>query len=115
MTGWEEYADAQARADDGQPAQPGDPEVIAAGDERLGWEQTRYQARRQDEADWERLDPVGIPEIATRLGVERQTVDQWRLRGRLPGPDRVVGGRPVWAWATIRDWAVGTGRLPEDG
>jgi len=57
--------------------------------------------------------PVGIREIASALGVERNTVDQWRTgrRGGMPDPDWTVGGRPAWHWATIRTWAIRTGRL----
>lgn len=56
-------------------------------------------------------DPVGIPEIADRLGVERHTVDQWGFRGYLPERDYTVGGGPAWEWASIYDWAVETERL----
>lgn len=50
--------------------------------------------------------PVGIIEIAERLGVKRATVDQWGQRGLLPPADWTVGGRPAWNWPTIRQWAV---------
>lgn len=55
--------------------------------------------------------PVGIPEIAERLGVGRPTVDQWIQRELLPPRDWTVGGRPAWNWPTIRNWAQATGRL----
>ena len=55
--------------------------------------------------------PVGLAEIAERLGVERQTVDAWRHRRLLPDPAWTVGGRPAWAWSTIEAWAKSTGRL----
>jgi len=58
------------------------------------------------------MTPVGIVEIADRLGVERGTVDQWRHRGLLPEPRWVVGGRPAWNLDDIHDWAEETGRLP---
>lgn len=54
---------------------------------------------------------VGIPEIATRLGVSRSTVDQWKWRGVLPEPRWTVGGRPAWDWPDIESWAKETGRL----
>lgn len=56
-------------------------------------------------------DPVGLIEIAARLGVQRNTVDVWRQRDLLPQPDWTVGGRPAWNWPTIRSWAEQTGRL----
>jgi predicted DNA-binding transcriptional regulator AlpA len=55
--------------------------------------------------------PVGILEIAERLGVKRATVDQWLQRGLLPPPEWTVGGRPAWDWRTIRRWAVESGRM----
>lgn len=57
------------------------------------------------------MPPVGIPEIAERLGVKRATVDQWRLRGLLPDPKWTVGGRPAWDWTDVEKWAKETGRL----
>ena len=56
------------------------------------------------------VEPVGLAEIADRLGVARQTVDSWRTRGVLPAPTWEVGGRPAWDWETIRAWADTTGR-----
>lgn len=55
--------------------------------------------------------PVGIPEIAVKLGVKRATVDQWLQRRLLPPPDWTVGGRPAWNWPTVRRWAEETGRI----
>ena len=58
------------------------------------------------------VDPVGLVEIAERLGIIRQTADTWRQRGLLPPPRWTVGGRPAWTWADIEEWARETGRLP---
>lgn len=63
----------------------------------------------------EAQEPVGLAEIAGRLGVTRKTADQWRPRGLLPKPEpTTVGGRPWWRWGTIRDWAQATGRAAGD-
>ena len=55
--------------------------------------------------------PVGLAEIAARLGVARATADQWRQRGVLPDAPWTVGGRPAWPWTLIEAWARDTGRL----
>lgn len=55
-------------------------------------------------------DPVGVLEIAERLGVKRQTARMWRTRKLLPPPDYVVSGLPGWEWGTILAWAEATGR-----
>lgn len=57
------------------------------------------------------LDIVGLVEIAGRLGVKRDTTDQWRARGLLPEPTWTVGGRPAWPWRHIEEWAERTGRI----
>jgi ParB family chromosome partitioning protein len=61
-----------------------------------------------DEVD---ADPVGVADIADRLGVKAQTVAQWKLRGLLPAPRWTVSGMAVWQWADVADWARSTGRL----
>jgi hypothetical protein len=59
------------------------------------------------------IDPVGAVEIASRLRVRRDTVDQWRLRDLgFPEPKWKVGGRPAWNWSDVREWARASGRLP---
>lgn len=64
-------------------------------------------------------DPVGLSEIAARLGVRPQTAVMWHYRsgrGELPVPMPphrwTVSGRPVWRWADIEQWAAETGRQP---
>lgn len=52
-------------------------------------------------------DPVGVIEIADRLGVTRAAVDQWRFRPQrltFPQPRWTVGGRPAWDWTDIDAW-----------
>ena len=56
-------------------------------------------------------DPVGPQDIAVRLGVQRDTVIQWKVRGLLPDPQWVVSGNPCWNWETIEAWAKRTHRL----
>lgn len=58
-------------------------------------------------------EPVGLEEIADRLGAARNTVDSWRRRGVLPDPEpTTVGGRPWWRWDRIEAWAIETHRMP---
>jgi predicted DNA-binding transcriptional regulator AlpA len=59
-------------------------------------------------------DPVGIPEIADRLGVKRPTVDAWRQRkgARFPEPRWTVGRGPAWDWPDVKAWAIETNRMP---
>lgn len=54
--------------------------------------------------------PVGLAEIAERLGVARQTAAMWNYRKLLPAPKWTVSGQPCWNWPDIRKWAEGTGR-----
>lgn len=55
--------------------------------------------------------PVGLKEIADRLGVKRQTANVWHFRKLLPEPRWVVSGSPAWDWQEVKDWARQTGRL----
>jgi hypothetical protein len=56
-------------------------------------------------------DPVGLAEIAQRLGVQRGTAKQWHWRGLLPEPRWTVSGAPAWDWhQDIEPWAKETGR-----
>jgi hypothetical protein len=56
-------------------------------------------------------EPVGLAEIADRLGVKRQTAAVWRTRKVLPDPKWTVSGAPAWNWPDIAAWARETGRL----
>ncbi|MDQ2729107.1 MAG: hypothetical protein M3Y91_14895 [Actinomycetota bacterium] len=57
--------------------------------------------------------PVGVVEVAHRLRVTRDDVNNWRRRDQFPPPNWTVGGRPAWRWSTIDAWAQATGRLRE--
>lgn len=58
------------------------------------------------------LDLVGTTEVADRLGVQRQTVGQWRLRHVMVEPTWTISGVPIWRWEVVEHWARETGRLP---
>lgn len=55
-------------------------------------------------------EPVGIAEIAQRLGFPARTVNQWRFRRRLPAERWTVSGAPAWCWrCDIAPWAATRG------
>lgn len=54
--------------------------------------------------------PVGLAEIAERLGVARQTAAMWNYRKLLPDPKWRISGQPAWNWPDIQKWADQTGR-----
>ena len=65
-----------------------------------------------------RVEPVGMREIAERLGVKQGTVSQWRARSlagdlRVPMPEPLwkVSGHDAWNWREVEQWAHGTRRL----
>lgn len=58
------------------------------------------------------VEPMGIKEIAERLGVAAQTVTNWRSGGRFPTSRWTVSGAPAWCWhRDVAPWARSTGRL----
>jgi hypothetical protein len=74
---------------------------------------------RGRKADVEHL--VGSGEIAERLGVRQHNrVHSWRQSDEsFPEPVAVLGassGRQtyVWYWPDVEQWALRTGRLPEE-
>lgn len=70
---------------------------------------TKAKARPKPRAT---ADPVGLVEIAARLGVAQNTVSQWRNRHPgFPAPRWVVSTYPAWDWSDIAKWAKATGRL----
>jgi hypothetical protein len=57
-------------------------------------------------------DPVGLVEIAERLGLRRQTIAMWRLRhDDFPVPRWTVSAVPAWDWSLdVVPWLAATGR-----
>jgi hypothetical protein len=49
----------------------------------------RYQVMEKPEL-------VGVKELAKELGLDRGTVATWNHQGRLPQPDYILGGNPIW-------------------
>lgn len=56
------------------------------------------------------VEPVGLAEIAQRLGVKRETAKMWHYRGLLPPSRWTVSGIPAWDWRDVEKWAKETGR-----
>jgi hypothetical protein len=59
--------------------------------------------------------PVGLVEIAERLGLRRQTISVWRTRHPdFPHPRWRVSGLPAWDWRRdVLPWLIATGRPTE--
>jgi len=64
-----------------------------------------------------RIEPVGLVEIAARLGVKRGTANMWHYRSTrgelphpMPEPQWTVSGQPAWNWPAVQRWAKSTGR-----
>ena len=64
----------------------------------------------------EKLDVVGLRDIAVLLHVDKRTPTVWRQRAEktgFPEEDGLISGNvPIWHRATILKWAQATGRLP---
>ena len=57
--------------------------------------------------------PIGLVDIAARLGVASGTPTQWRKRGILLEPDGEISGAPWWWSGRVDDWAERTRRRRE--
>ena len=56
-------------------------------------------------------DPVGVLEVADRLGVKDRTVHMWLFRNLMPDPDfDTVNGSRAWEWRTVLKWAGENGK-----
>ncbi|QDP60661.1 MAG: hypothetical protein Unbinned1469contig1000_40 [Prokaryotic dsDNA virus sp.] len=47
---------------------------------------------------------LGIKEIAQLTGLKEQTIRQYKSDGKLPDPDAVISGNPLWNKVSILDW-----------
>jgi hypothetical protein len=56
---------------------------------------------------------VSTVEIAARLGVSRQRVDQLSRTAGFPAPRAELAIGRVWDWSAVEAWAKATGRLPD--
>jgi len=65
------------------------------------------EVEADDEADGEPMGPV---ELAAYFGVSNNLIAQWRRRGKLPAPWRVVSGTPIWRYGDIRFTEISKGR-----
>jgi hypothetical protein len=61
----------------------------------------------------ERLDLVGLAEVAAITGWPRNTVRVYRGRGQLPKPITELACGPIWYRKEIEKWAAGIGPLRE--
>lgn len=51
-----------------------------------------------------KLELWGLEEVADALGISVNTAYAWRHRGKLPAPEWIVSGRPIWRASKIRAW-----------
>lgn len=51
-------------------------------------------------------DLWGVEDVAQHLEIEVMTAYQWRRRGKLPEPDYLVSGRPIWIADKFRRWVA---------
>lgn len=57
------------------------------------------------------VEPVGLVEIASQLGVKVDTVQHWRIRhDDFPAPRGTVSGTPWWHLPDVERWARSNGR-----
>lgn len=57
-------------------------------------------------------DPVGVTEIARRLGRPRDTIQKWRTRHQdFPQPRWTIHGAAAWNWPDIAAWV--NARVPQ--
>lgn len=54
-------------------------------------------------------------DVATFLGVQRDTVSSYRSRQQMPKPDRTFGRTPLWRPETIKMWAAARPSKPTTG
>jgi predicted DNA-binding transcriptional regulator AlpA len=43
-------------------------------------------------------------DLAAAVGVKPTTIRQWRLKGKLPEPDAVIGRTPAWTEEHVEEW-----------
>jgi len=65
------------------------------------------ESAADDEADNE---PMGVNELASYFDVSPNLIAQWRRRGKLPTPWRIVSGTPIWLYRDIRFVKISKGR-----
>jgi predicted DNA-binding transcriptional regulator AlpA len=56
---------------------------------------------------------LGPDEVADLLCVQRNTLAQWRKRGQLPEPYKVLSSLPIWRRCDVIEWAQLTNRRIE--
>lgn len=52
-------------------------------------------------------DIWGVKQVANATGLGRRTIHTLKSYGRLPSPDLIRSGRPLWKRSTIRGWCEG--------
>lgn len=95
-------------------------EIDAASGEDALRTFTDHLKQAAPHVDITRLDEdlVNIPEIATRLDLDREMVRLLTMGkrgdGDFPKHRTVIGQQKIWAWAAVHAWALVHSRLPAD-
>jgi predicted DNA-binding transcriptional regulator AlpA len=61
-----------------------------------------------------RTELVTASDIARRLGVSRQRVNQLQAQTGFPQPIGVLAKSNIWRWSSIERWAIDTDRVLPD-
>ena len=56
-------------------------------------------------------DIWGVKQVANATGLGRRTIHTLKSYGRLPAPDLIRSGRPLWKRLTVKGWC--DGRVPD--
>ena len=59
-----------------------------------------------------RTELVTASDIARRLGLSRQRINQLQVQPGFPKPIGVLAKSNIWRWSAVERWAVQTGRMP---
>ena len=54
--------------------------------------------------NWDNI--LGVKEVAQFTRLSENTIRQYKSAGKLPKPDAIKSGNPLWSERTIRVWII---------